>query len=376
MSSIDKTILFFRIDLLNKLKEIGYKTYVACGETNSEFGQEIENQGHHFEKLSIEKSANPINLLKGMFEIYRFLKKEKIEVIHTHTPLGGFMGRIAARIAGIKCVLHTTGGWYFHENMSWWKRKIFINAEKYLARLTDYIFSVNKEDIQTARKYNISPRKEIIYSGPAGVDSLKFSNSFNSNQIKQLKQKLKISSNTGVIGFVGRLVPEKGIMEFLNVIKLVETKNPDYKLCGIIVGEGPARQKLEKFIVQKKIKSNILFLGHRSDISLLMKLFDVYLFPSYREGVPISVLEAMATERNVVAFDIRGCREAIVNGQSGTIVPFKDLELMSDAVIRYLSQEVNHGKQARERIISNYSRTAHVESQIPVYQKIQKKYSI
>ncbi len=374
ISAIDQTIYYFRNDLILELINQGFDVTVCATETNAEIRQYFKDNDIPFFDAGLKRNLNLFNIFRSTLFISYLIKKENIGIVHTNTPIGGLVGRLAAWIASVNSVLHTTGGWYFHENMAWWKRRIFVSAEKFLARITDYIFSVNKEDIQTAKKYNITPREEIVYSGPAGVNTLKFSKSVNSNELNGLRQELQISKSTQIIGFVGRIVKEKGVYEFLDVIKQLELKSPDSNFCGIIIGDGPAKEELESYILQTNIESDILFLGHRNDIPLLMNIFDVYLFPSYREGVPVSVLEAMSTERNVVTFDIRGCREAIENGKSGTIVPFKDIGIMSDAVLRYLKKEIDHGKQARERIKNYYTRSDHVIHQIPVYQKIRENF--
>lgn len=370
ISSIDITIFLFRIDLLNELKNLGFETFVSSGETFDWVGEGLLEQGHKFEKMNVKKNINPINLLTGIFSVYNRIKKDRIQIVHTHTPIGGFIGRLAAYFAGVPHVMHTTGGWYFHENMSPLKFWIFVQFEKKLAKITDYIFSVNHEDIVSAEKLNIKPRKQIIYSGPSGVNLNKYFKR-DPMEIESFKSSLGIDNKTKLVGMVGRLVWEKGYKEFIDTAyKLIheyDTKNIKF----LIVGDGPQENQIKMYVSKIGMEDYIDFLGYRKDVELFINALDLYLFPSHREGVPISLLEAMASEKEVIAFDIRGCREAIDDGLNGHIVPFGDVDKMTNSLHNALMNEnIEMGRNARLKIENEYTKEHHVSRQIPVYKKL------
>jgi len=371
VACIDRTIHNFRLDLLNSLKKMGFETHVVCTPTIDKFVENIKQQGHKFHVENISRNVKISNLYRSIKAVKSIMKKENIDFVHTHTPIGGAIGRIAASQLDIAKVFHTTGGWYFHENMPKWKQQIFINTEKWLAKKTDVIFSVNHEDIHTAKKLNLTPRDKIVYSGPAGVDLSVFKEI--SPDIKQEKSKeLGIQKEDLVIGLVARLVWEKGFKEFIDTIFLVK-KNMNSNLKIIIAGKGPQENEIKEYSKSKGLENIINFLGYRTDIPELMSLFDLYLFSSYREGVPISVLESMASRLPVVAFDIRGCREAIIHNETGYIIPFKDSKKMSQAVIELLNDKekrISFGIKGRERIKNNYTKMHHVSHQLTYYKQL------
>lgn len=368
----DRTIYRFRLDLLDALHKENFETYIAATLTTPVHVQAMEARGHVFHAITVERTVQPFSNVKSVFQLVQLIRQNKFEIVHTHTAMGGVIGRAAAILARTPAILHTTGGWYFHEHMPPRRRQLIVVTERFLARRTDVIFSVNQEDIVTAEKERIKPRRAMVYSGPAGVDAHRFSPTLKPLARGRFHQEWAVPENGVVVGFAGRLVWEKGIREFLEVA--AHLKN----LCSaplvfVIAGAGPVLDASRSFAEELGVASDLRWLGHREDMPEIMAAMDVYLFPSHREGLPITVLEAMATEIPVVAFDIRGCRETVISGQTGALVPMADIGGLAEAT-RTLVESVKlrqvYGHTAREIVVKQYTREAHVDRQLAVYRNI------
>ncbi len=357
----------FRFQLLLALQRKGYEIHIAGASTNPDLIADFEKAGFIFHEIPIERGLNITNAIKCTLMMRKLIKKHKFDIVHTNTPTGGMIGRMGAYLGGQKKIYHTTAGFYFHENMSPKKYKFYSGIEKYLAKKTHILFSPNKEDIATCHKLNIKPKDEIVYCGPSGVKLDRYNISEKENSRTQLCKELKLTEDTFIIGSVGRLVWEKGFKEFIDTMALINKTNK--KTVAVCVGRGPQDQEILDYAKLKEV-SNIIFVGFTREVPRYLLGFDLFLFPSHREGFPIATLEAMAAETPVVAFDIRGCRESIVEGETGYIVPFKDTMTMHKRVVELIDDSdllFKMGIQGRQRVIDNFTKVHHVEKQLPYY---------
>ena len=371
IACIDRTIFHFRLKLLNELKLSGFVTHVAAKSTNQNYSKIISGHGHVFHDIDINRNISPYNILKGINDIRRIIRDNNIEMVHTHTPIGGAIGRIAANKENVKIVFHTTGGWYFHENMNKLKHFLFVQIEKYLARKTNVIFSVNHEDIETAKYYNIATKNEIVYSGPAGVNLDRFKSCHNFDK-NERKSSFGYNPHCIIVGMIGRLVWEKGYKEFIECVELFITNNSNSPIKFIIIGDGPDSELIKNYADKLSVSQHIDFLGYRNDIPDLLLIMDIFLFPSHREGVPVGVQEAMISKLPVIAFNIRGCRELICNNKSGFIVPYIDVQKMYEKLkILFYNADlrIKFGEKGYSIICEGYLDDLHVNRQMDFYNK-------
>ena len=363
-------IALFRLLLLNKLVEDDWTTLVAASNTGNSYADELVSKGHQYFEVKTRNFNNILGPIKAIIKIVKIIKENKISVVHTHTPSGGTLGRLAAIYCRVPTILHTTGGLYFTKNSSFLIYWSVLYLERILSKFTNYIFSVNREDIETMIRLKIRPKNEIVYSGPGGV---KISNYTLDNDYSKRKRKsLGLEKDNIIIGYVARLVKEKGTEELLKIIELVLKKRPS--TIFIIVGKGQELPEFEQFIAKNNLGKNLKLLGWRNDINELMFCFDLFVFPSHREGLPVVVIEAMSAMLPVVSFDIRGCREAIVDGETGFIVPFKDIDKIVQKICILIDDKnvrLEMGKMGRKRVIQEYLDKFHVERQMIVYKSIQ-----
>ena len=396
IANTDKAVMFLLLNQLKFFQQQGYNVSAVC--SNGKFVKDIENQGITVKTIEIKRKISPVSDLIYVFQLWQYLRKEKFALVHTHTPKPGLLGQLAAKMARVPIIINTIHGFYFNQDSNFSKRKfyfqvsekspneftrlgfranaenisrdfwrnlifrqkfrVYIFIEKIAAKCSDLIFSQNQEDIQTATKENICSAKKIKYLGN-GVDLEKFNpNRFSREIIKEKKQKLGISEHRKIIGIVGRLVREKGYYDLFEAMSKIVKDFPDVLVLAIGPAEPGKRDAVDTGIVEKfGIKNNVLFLGERTDIDEIYPLMDIFVLPSRREGFPRSVLEASAFARPIIATDIRGCREAVDNGNTGVLVPARNPEKLAEAIIDFLKnpdKAKQMGDNARSKALKEF----------------------
>jgi len=368
--SADMTARFILLNHLLSLKNEGYDVSVVC--SVGKYTREIKELGIKVKLIKIKRKIfTPVSDLLALVKMILYLNKEKINIVHTHTPKAGILGRFAAKLAGVPIIVHTNHGFYFHEGTPLFKRKFFVFLEKTAAWCCDLIFSINKEDIQTAVKEKICKKEKIKYSGD-GIDTFCFKPNFSEDFINQEKAKLGIGKQDKVIGFVGRLVEEKGVKDLLFASSVVR-KNFSNAIFLIIGPKEPDRKDCfdpEPFMKEHNLGGKILFLCETKNISKLYALMDILVLPSHREGLGLVLLEASAMEKPVIGTDIRGCREAVDKNKTGLLVPPKNSKELAKAIVYLISNpEVceKMGKAGRKKVLEEFDEKL-------VFDRIKKEY--
>ena len=349
LSSVDLTVKFILMNQLHFLQNEGYEISVVC--STGRWIKDIEKEGIKVKTIQFKRKIfSPISDLISFFKLLFYFRKEKFQIVHTHTLKPEFYGQIAAKLAGVPIIIHTNHGFYFHENSSWLRKKFFLFLEKTSGRCSDLIFSINKEDIETAINQKICTPEKIKYSGD-GVDTNRFNpQRFSPDFIAQKKKELGIGGKNIVIGIVSRLVKEKGYVDLFKAFKNVVKTFPEAVL--LVIGQEEKEKNdffdLNFFARKHDLEKNVIFLDERTDVDELYSLMDIFVLPSHREGLGLVILEASAMEIPVVTTDIRGCREAVDNGKTGILVPVKNPEKLSEAII-YLIENPKIAKEMGER---------------------------
>jgi glycosyltransferase involved in cell wall biosynthesis len=319
--AIDLSIDALLKPLIMKSMAEGYTVHNVCTD-NGRF-ERLKQDGLIMIDIKINRKISLISNLKSIFYLYKLMKKEKYDIVHVHTPIAALLGRIAAKLAGVKIVVYTAHGFYFHEEMSELKYKIFYNIEKYAAKfLTDWLLLQSKEDYELSIKNRFLDQEKIIHISN-GVDvHKKFNLSLIDDDTKEiLKQNLKLKENDIVFCFIGRLVREKGILELLEAFNKLQSEFNNVKLLLIGSLLDSERDKEGDNIIKKQLSNtNIIHLGFRKDTPELLAISDVFVLPSYREGLPRSIIEAMAMRTPIIATNIRGCREEVFSNKNGYLV--------------------------------------------------------
>ena len=267
----------------------------------------------------------------ALMEIVRFIKKNKIDIIHTHSSKAGILGRWAGALAKVKIIVHTVHGWSFNDFQNPLLKKFYIALEHFSAKFTDAIIVVSHHDKQKGLKRRIGTEGKyslVRY----GVDRAKFG-----LEDRSLRKELGIGDAELVIGMIACFKPQKAIEDFVRLAFLANPVLPQAKF--LLVGDGVLRKKIEKLIVKFNLNSRFILLGWRKDIPRVLSAMDVFVLTSLWEGLPIAVLEAMVSQVPVVATHTGGISEVITEGETGFLVPCHDMASMLEKM-RILLQNV------------------------------------
>jgi glycosyltransferase involved in cell wall biosynthesis len=356
IASADMAVKFLLLNQLKFLKNQGYDVYVVC--PTGKFIEEIEAEGIKVKNISFNRGLNPFLHAITLVKLFFYFYKEKFDIVHTHNPVPGLVGQLAAKAAGVPIIINTIHGLYFTENSAYLKRKIFVFLEKVAASCSTLIFSQNKEDLKTIIKERICKPEKIKYLGN-GIDLERFNpNKFSKGDIEDKKRKLGIASDRVVVGIVGRLVREKGYLDLFDAFKEILIKFPKALLVSVGPLEPAKKDAINpELIKEHNIRENVLFLGERTDVDEIYPLMDVFVLPSWREGFPRSVIEAGAMGRPIICTDVRGCREAVIDKETGILVPAKNPPKLALAIVSLLSNKKEAdrlGNNAREMAIKSF----------------------
>lgn len=319
----------------------------------------LEREGFNTRVVEISRNFNVFSHIRSLVSLYGLMKRERFDVVHVHTPVAGLLGRVAAKFAGIECIVYTAHGFYFHDEMSPPAKKIFVFLERLAGSISDLIFVQSAEDLEEAVKEKVAPRDKLVHIGN-GVDPELFGKELYIERREPLKKEFGLEGRT-VIGYVGRIVKEKGVEELVKAASIVKKSIPE--AIFLLVGEALASDRddcgkeLDRIIEESGIEGDVVFTGYRNDVPALLSLMDVFVLPSYREGMPRALIEAMATGLPAVATDIRGCREEVVEGETGLLVPPGDEESLSSAIIRLARDREamdSMGSRARRRVLEHF----------------------
>jgi glycosyltransferase involved in cell wall biosynthesis len=298
----------------------------------------------------IERSINFFNDSIALFEIYYYIKKNNIDIVHTHSSKAGILGRIAAKIANVKIIIHTVHGWSFNDYQCFSRRQLFIWLERLTARFTQQLIVVSRYDKQKGLSYRIGNEKKYsIINYSINYEEFKI-------QDKDIRNELGINSGDLVIGMVSCFKPQKSPQDFIKLAYLIHQKLPNIKF--ILVGDGVLRKNIERLIRNHHLQSEVILTGWRVDIPRILSALDVFLLTSRWEGLPITVLEAMASAKPVIVTNTGGVSEVINEGETGFLVPPGNLEeMLKKATILLSSEELREkiGQNARASLGSNFT---------------------
>lgn len=312
VSTISNTINAFMIPHIKMLFEQGHHVDIACN-MEREIDKGLVKLGCRVHDISFSRS--PLN--KNNIKAYRDLKKlvidGKYDLVHTHTPVASAITRLVCKnIKGAK-VFYTAHGFHFYTGAPIKNWLIYYPLEKWLSKYTDTLITINKEDYERAK--NDFKAKRVEYIPGVGLDIDKFTNVVVDKAGK--RQELGLPEDAFVILSVGELNKNKNHEVVIRAIAKLNNPNIHYVICG----KGSLESYLKKLSTELGIRENLHLLGYREDIPEIFKISDVFVFPSFREGLPVSVMEAMASGLPVICSEIRGNTDLIDTMGGGLFNP-------------------------------------------------------
>lgn len=275
----------------------------------------------------IRRDIRPLWDLGGLFRLRNFLRRENYGIVHTHTSKGGFVGRLAARLAGVPVIVHTAHGFAFHERSPLSSRLFYTTLERFASRWCDRIVSVSEFHRRWAIELRICNPPKIL-AIPNGIAPLTEPESAPS----VLRRQLGVGDGDLLILSMARLAPDKGLDYLIKAAASLRRTERRFKV--VIAGDGPVRAQLEQLSRNLGVADLVTFLGFREDVSELLAACDLVVLPSLREGLSISLLEAMAAGKPIIATSIGSHRELASQAEIARLVPPADAQALCAAILR------------------------------------------
>lgn len=256
----------------------------------------------------------------------KIIRAHDIEVIHCNTPVGGMIGRLCGRWHGVKKVIYTVHGFHFYKGAPLINRTILRWAEQIMARWTDAIITMNKEDFESAKQFTLRSGGKVYSMPGVGIDVSQYRNTVAPRQ--EIREGLGIHEDDILLISMGDLIPRKDYQTAIRAIAKAQDKRLQYCICGT-GSEFKALQSLSRTL---NIAEQIHFLGHRSDIKELLKASDLFLLTTSQEGLPRSLMEAMASGLPCIASKVRGNVDLLDDGINGSLCDPQDVDAFADAI--------------------------------------------
>lgn len=331
-------------------KKAGHDVMVAAGGTG-ELYERCKASGIHIEKLEmLKRELSPIHDLAAIHEIRRIIRDYKPDIVHLNSSKMGVVGSIAASIEHVPRIIYRIGGWAFLEDVSVLKKLLYLWSEKLTAHNKDVIVTVHPGDEAEAKRQNIKPKDRVVTIAN-GLDLATFDAKLHARD--DARKTLHLGQDEMVIGTLANFYSPKNLPFYLETIApLLEQQN----LKLVLIGDGPDRAMIEHTIQKLNIAQRVILAGRRDDASCLLRAFDLFVLPSSKEGMPWSLLEAMAAGLPCIATDVGACKW-MLEPDAGLIVPPKDGEAMRNAILSLAQDKQKRaalGEAARYAVESRF----------------------
>lgn len=332
VATVDSMIGCFLLPHIKRLQQAGNTVECACHETGFWF-KEMADSGLVVHEINFAKNPLHPRNIKAQKQLDNLVKNGNYNLIHCQTPVGSVLARRVAKKYKIP-VIYVAHGFHFFKEAPLKNKLIFKPIEKHYAKYTDVLVTMNNEDYIASKKMKAKHKFKV--SG-IGYDSSKFTK-FNKSELDELKKELNVEANDVVMVSVGELNGNKNHLAILKSLTRLANPNLKYFICG----RGDRKEEYEKFIKKHNLTDNVKLLGYRRDINKILSITDIFAMPSLREGLPMSMIEAMNFGIPMIAYNIRGCNDLIKHGENGYLVDRKEkypfdaeiLKLVNDKNLR------------------------------------------
>jgi len=325
VSTVSRQFYLFEQANIEVLHSLGYEVHAAANfaDANPRLDA-LDIIRHH---IDIQRSPFCLTNIKAFNQLKQLMKSEKFDAVHCHSPVGGVLARLAAKVVGISPIIYTAHGFHFYKGAPLMNWLLYYPVERFLARFTDILITINKEDYQRAQQFKAG---KVVYIPGIGVDTNKFNVIRLDKNIK--REELGIKNGTIVLLSIGEMIKRKNHETAIRALAKLKKENVVYLICGRGKLENYLKELAEKLGVGDKVK----FLGFRNDIPEICKASDIFIFPSYQEGLPVAVMEAMAAGLPIICSNIRGNIDLIKNGQGGYLFEPRDVDGLVNYILKII----------------------------------------
>ncbi|HET6815055.1 MAG TPA: GNAT family N-acetyltransferase [Actinomycetota bacterium] len=374
VAHLTTTDLTLRYLLLGQLRRLAAEGHEVTGiSAPGPHAAALQAEGiRHLPWRNATRSWNPAADVRALAELVALLRRERFDLVHTHNPKPGVLGRVAARLAGVPLVVNTVHGLYATPEDRLRKRTAVLGLEWLAGRCSDLELYQSEEDLRWAGRLRLA-RKGRSHLLGNGTDLGRFDPALvPPERVAGLRHELGLPDDALVVGAVGRLVAEKGYRELFAAARAVRQADPRVRLLAV---GAPDLDKADAIGQDELARAagDVLVTGWRDDVRDLLAVMDVFVLASWREGMPRSAIEAAAMGRALVLTDIRGCREVARHDQEALLVPPRDPEALAVAISRLAADPALRdrlGTAARRRALERFSEAQVAERVVEHYRRL------
>lgn len=373
LASVASMIDLFNTDNINVLSSLGYSVDVATNfeegsitsqDRVNEYKEELKAKGIGTYQVPIPRSIKRIgNIISSYNIVKKLVEEKKYKIVHCHSPIGGVICRLACRRArkqfGTK-VIYTAHGFHFFKGASKAAWIIYYPVEKFCSRFTDVLITINQEDYSLAQKFHA---KRVEYVPGIGVHTKKFENVVVDKELKRAE--LGFDKDDFIFMSTGQLSVRKNHEVIIRALAKID----DPKVKYLIVGFGELENDLRNLAKKLNVQSRVVFAGYRSDINELLHIVDAFAFPSLQEGLPVSLMEAMAAGLPVVCSRIRGNVDLVKDEVNGYIVDAKDVNAFKERIEKIVRQNTDDIRENSKKTIKKFDSEEVICQMKDIYKK-------
>ena len=357
LSHLDLNLYLFRTPIMIELIKRGVKVYAIC--PKGRYNSALKKLGVEVVNYTIDrKGLNPIKENKYINNIYQAIKDLNLDIIHTFTAKPNIYGTFAAKRANIPVILNLVeglGSFYVNNSL---KNIVVRTIMEFLYKkafaISNGCVFVNSDDPKYMIQKRIIKEEKVKIIKSVGVDTEKFDiKKYDLAFLKKYKKDLDLE-NKIVVLMVSRAIWDKGIKEYMESAKILKSKYKDIEFLLVGDTDEGNHSCASRDILEN---SDIKWLGHRDDIAELTAICDIYVLPSYREGLPATLMEASSMSKPIVTTDSVGCREVVDDGVNGFLVPVRDINRLCDKIeLLYEDRELRErfGKNSRKKALDEF----------------------
>ncbi|MDA3733173.1 glycosyltransferase family 4 protein [Niameybacter massiliensis] len=339
VANIHRHFNAFHVPYIKWLRENGHEVHVAAN------GEEVvEGVNRQFD-INIQRSPYRFENINAYKQLKEIIEREKYDIVHCHTPMGGILGRLASKNSRKKetKVIYTCHGFHFCKGGPIKNWILYYPVEKFMAKYTDIIITINNEDYQVVNKFNI---KKKYYIPGIGLDISKFKDNDQEYDFRNKRAEIGVKGNETLIISVGDLTKRKNHQIVIQALANLRELKFKYVICG----KGVEEANLKSLAKKMNIEDKVVFLGHRTDIKEILRVSDIFVFPSLWEGLGIAGIEAMAAGIPVIASDRHGIKDYAIHDKTALLCDPRNSKDFYESINTILTD-----KYLRNRLVMNAS---------------------
>lgn len=324
VTNVDFSLRHFLLPLMRAIRARGHEVIGACAE--GALLDDVREEGFRVVGLPLERTMSPAAHWRALRAMVALCRAEKPDLVHAHMPISGFLARVAARATGVPCIAYTCHGFWFNVPGAPPRRAAGFAMEWVGGHLTDVYMTVSEKEAADARRLGINPRAVAVGNGrdPAIFHP-------DTATRNRIRAELGVTDQQVVALAVSRLVRPKGYPELADAMRAA--RNVQLWVAGERL-DSDRGDDMAALLAASGLGGRLRMLGYRDDVPALLAAADIFVLPSYTEALPMTVIEAMLTGLPVIASDIPGPREQVVDGETGLLVPPRDSGPLAEALRR------------------------------------------